>query len=222
MQNDGQQCGFCEAPVTVWVSFVSAKGVAYQTGLCQQHAGWTGVLDPKGFALVEGWGLPPQSQALGEDAGDGATSLQEAILKAAFDAISKGASVASGKDFKSLSVQLQTHLLTPEQAGGAGVSGAACPQCGLRLVDWKTHGRLGCAHCYTAFARQVTASLPALHGGRVDHWGKIPAGKPRQNAILQRIELWRQTLAHAVEREAYEQAAQARDQIRELEAELGC
>lgn len=58
-------------------------------------------------------------------------------------------------------------------------SGKPCPVCGLRPEDYKRSNRLGCDHCYEAFARQLQPIIRDMHPG-VAHAGKSPeAGNER-------------------------------------------
>lgn len=39
-----------------------------------------------------------------------------------------------------------------------------CAGCGTTLSEFSTTGLLGCARCYTTFAREIEAAVEALHG----------------------------------------------------------
>lgn len=104
---------------------------------------------------------------------------------------------------------------------------AACPSCGLTFAEFKQHGLLGCAQCYTAFARQLGPLIERAHEGGVKHTGKSPKGRavpdPEGDAAraelrarAQRLERVRAELDHAVRAEQYERAAQLRDELRAL------
>lgn len=95
---------------------------------------------------------------------------------------------------------------------------APCPGCGLTAADFRAHGRLGCAECYTAFADLLAPLLHALHRG-TRHRGRrpgpaaaVPAAPDRE---LSRLE---GALARAVAEEDYEEAATLRDAIRRCTA----
>ena len=92
----------------------------------------------------------------------------------------------------------------------------ACPVCGITFYEFRQHGRLGCPHDYVAFAEQLEPLLVSIHG-ESHHIGKHPkhhAGATEDQATLIRL---RRELQDAVEREAYEEASELRDKIRELE-----
>jgi protein arginine kinase activator len=92
-----------------------------------------------------------------------------------------------------------------------------CPACGIRYMEFRAQGRLGCPHDYNVFRSGLVTLLHRIH--RADrHVGKRPrrpaAGSARQ---AERMDLRRQ-LQQAVESEAYEEAARLRDLLRQKEA----
>ncbi len=96
------------------------------------------------------------------------------------------------------------------------VAGLKCPNCGLSYQDFKKIGRLGCGECYPIFRKYLTPLLKKIHGS-TQHLGKSPyrvVAKPRKKVNL--VEL-RRMLQGAIEKEEFEEAAQLRDKIRELE-----
>jgi protein arginine kinase activator len=48
----------------------------------------------------------------------------------------------------------------------------ACSECGLTRRELYAEGRMGCAHCYRAFAAEVERALTEIHGKSV-HIGKV-------------------------------------------------
>lgn len=91
-----------------------------------------------------------------------------------------------------------------------------CPNCNLSYEDFKRTGRLGCSECYTSLKRYLLPLLKKIHGS-TQHVGKSPyrgAIKPRKKINLAELRL---RLQKAIEKEEFEQAAQLRDKIRELE-----
>jgi len=95
-----------------------------------------------------------------------------------------------------------------------------CSNCGLSLADFRRLGKLGCSQCYAQFERELEPLLKRIHQS-VEHMGKSPkkVAEGRRN-VRREIERLRQQLADAVAREAYEEAARLRDQIRSLEQGL--
>jgi protein arginine kinase activator len=92
----------------------------------------------------------------------------------------------------------------------------ACPSCGHTTADFRRTGRLGCAECYGVFKSLVLPVLEDMHAG-TSHQGKVPeVALSRQSNLLQLKHL-KEALARSIAEEAYEQAAELRDQIKAIE-----
>jgi protein arginine kinase activator len=91
-----------------------------------------------------------------------------------------------------------------------------CPQCGITFKDFRSTGRLGCPHDYVVFKKELVPLLENIHGD-VKHQGKSPRRKYPQSGMHSQLGQLRKRLQNAVGMEDYEQAAQLRDQIRQLE-----
>ncbi|MCS7045559.1 MAG: UvrB/UvrC motif-containing protein, partial [Gemmataceae bacterium] len=100
-----------------------------------------------------------------------------------------------------------------EEAPAAGVE---CPACGLRFVDFRTTGRLGCPHDYEVFKEELMPLLENIHG-EVKHCGKSPRRHASNQRVLGELLHLRNLLKQAVTKEDYEAAARLRDQIKQLE-----
>ena len=92
-----------------------------------------------------------------------------------------------------------------------------CAYCETTLRDFRASGRLGCAHCYTAFEGALRELLRRVQGG-ARHAGReytapVAAGTERETALA----ALRTQLHQAVVAEEFETAAALRDQIRALE-----
>lgn len=98
----------------------------------------------------------------------------------------------------------------------SGVSQAACPSCGLKFVDFRNSGRLGCPQDYENFRDELVPLLENIHGD-VKHCGKTPRRHPQSKELLGELVQLRNQLKQAVTKEDYEAAARLRDQIRQLE-----
>jgi protein arginine kinase activator len=91
-----------------------------------------------------------------------------------------------------------------------------CPQCGIRYMEFRAQGRLGCPHDYDVFRGGLEPLLRRIH--RADrHVGKAPRRRVDQTRHAAILELRRQ-LQEAVQAEAYEEAARLRDLLRQKEA----
>ena len=87
-----------------------------------------------------------------------------------------------------------------------------CPACGETESELKKTGLLGCAHCYDSF-EDLLLPVFARAQGHTEH---IKQPVERSMASLEQL---KRDLKTAVEREAYEEAAKLRDDIRRLEAD---
>ena len=92
-----------------------------------------------------------------------------------------------------------------------------CPQCGIKFMEFRAEGRLGCPHDYTVFRGELEKLLDRIHRA-TRHVGKSPRRPPPDPARLTELVELRRQLREAVEVEAYEQAARLRDLIRQKEA----
>jgi protein arginine kinase activator len=89
-----------------------------------------------------------------------------------------------------------------------------CPDCGLKFMQFRTAGRLGCPNDYEVFARGLLPLLLRAHGA-TRHVGKTPSRRPSPTSRLR----LRALLRDAVAREDYESAARLRDQLRQKDAD---
>ncbi len=116
------------------------------------------------------------------------------------------------------------NLLAGLLEGEAGILDAPtvhlekCSFCGLTFPDFRQIGRLGCSGCYTVFGANLDPLLRRIHGSTV-HTGKVPKRAGGRIRVKKEIEMLRKKLQEAIEREAYEEAAKIRDEIRAKERE---
>jgi protein arginine kinase activator len=121
------------------------------------------------------------------------------------------------------------HKLTVEPQPGVKADGAQeesdeasalnqreCPVCGVKFVEFRNTGRLGCPHDYEEFREELTPLLENIHG-EVRHCGKVPRRLPQNKQTQSELLQLRKQLHQAVTKEAYEDAARLRDRIRQLE-----
>jgi protein arginine kinase activator len=100
-----------------------------------------------------------------------------------------------------------------EQAGG-GVE-AKCLRCGFTQADFKKSGRLGCPECYHTFAEGLDGLLKSMHKG-THHSGKVPEALRANREQSDQLKSLQKKLAKAIEEENFEQAAQLRDEIKQI------
>ena len=100
-------------------------------------------------------------------------------------------------------------------------SSLICPECGWNLAKMRrSGGKLGCPQCYKTFAKWVNMAVEHVQHSS-GHVGKRPGKSGRSaNAINMEIDKLQLDLASAVSAEEYERAAQFRDRINALKAEL--
>jgi protein arginine kinase activator len=124
------------------------------------------------------------------------------------------------------------YLYEPQQKASGGKGGLAgpveesdeisalnrreCPQCGIKFVEFRNSGRLGCPHDYQEFRDELATLLENIHG-ETRHVGKQPRRLPQNKQTQSELIHLRKQLQQAVNREAYEEAARLRDRIRKLE-----
>ena len=91
-----------------------------------------------------------------------------------------------------------------------------CSFCGVKFVEFRNTGRLGCPHDYEEFREELLPLLENIHG-ETRHCGKTPRRLPQNKQTQSELLQLRKQLQQAVTREAYEDAARLRDRIRQLE-----
>jgi protein arginine kinase activator len=103
-----------------------------------------------------------------------------------------------------------------EETDEPAVMNRECEICGIKFVDFRNTGRLGCPHDYQEFREELTPLLENIHG-ETRHVGKTPRRLPQAKQTQSELIQLRKQLLSAVNREAYEEAARLRDRIRRLE-----
>jgi protein arginine kinase activator len=101
----------------------------------------------------------------------------------------------------------------------AAEPGVRCPVCGFTQADFKKTGRLGCSACWETFEAGLVTLLRAMHKSD-RHVGKVPSKAAHTLVITEQIKELSADLERAVRDEKYEDAAQIRDRIRQLESQL--
>ena len=104
---------------------------------------------------------------------------------------------------------------------GSPSGGARCKCCGSTFSDIAETGKAGCPECYKTFYEEFLPYIKRVHGS-VKHVGKIPGGSAEATAKEKggnTLSDLKAELAKLVSEEKFEQAAQVRDKIREMEAQ---
>nr|MBU1328505.1 UvrB/UvrC motif-containing protein [Candidatus Omnitrophota bacterium] len=91
-----------------------------------------------------------------------------------------------------------------------------CPKCGLTYEDFKKVGRLGCGECYNVFKEALVPLLKRIHGS-TQHYGKSPKKIAKIVKSKNELDVLKEKLQKAIQKEDFEEAAKLRDKIKELE-----
>jgi protein arginine kinase activator len=91
-----------------------------------------------------------------------------------------------------------------------------CPTCGIKYMEFRADGRLGCPADYEVFRAGLVPILQRIHRA-TRHAGKAPRRRSRDGATDTELLDLRQKLRRAVRAEDYETAAALRDLIRQKE-----
>jgi protein arginine kinase activator len=109
--------------------------------------------------------------------------------------------------------KVEKELSELEQQSGHGL---CCERCSTTYEDFRKRGRFGCSDCYDTFAPELERLLKRIHGS-LEHCGKGLVARAAAGAPSADMDELRRALDQAVCAEAYEQAAELRDRIRDLE-----
>jgi protein arginine kinase activator len=99
---------------------------------------------------------------------------------------------------------------------GSALNQRECPHCGIKFVEFRNSGRLGCPYDYQEFRQELLPLLENIHG-ETKHSGKMPRRLPQNKQTQSELMQLRNRLKQAVTKEDYEEAARLRDRIRQLE-----
>lgn len=95
----------------------------------------------------------------------------------------------------------------------------SCSSCSTTYEEFKRKGKFGCSSCYDSFREKLTPLFKNIHGHDT-HIGKIPK---RTGKIIKKrkdINSLKNRLQKSVKQEEFEMAAELRDEIKRLEAEI--
>ena len=111
--------------------------------------------------------------------------------------------------------ELLTSLISQVAPEIKEMSTTRCSACGLSYLEFRSQGRLGCAHDYEAFQNGLVPILEKIHGASY-HKGKTPSTSNSSAAQQSEVVRLRMELEEAVTVEDYERAASLRDRLRNL------
>ncbi|WP_226038401.1 UvrB/UvrC motif-containing protein [Aquibacillus saliphilus] len=135
--------------------------------------------------------------------------------------VSYGEEAYSLHDLLSGLFNFDTSLNEQKSKNLSDEQGLKCPKCGMTYKEFTQVGKFGCASCYHTFSDRLNPIFRRVHSGNIVHEGKIP--KRIGSNIYQKKLLngYKEKLQQLIQSEEFEQAAQVRDQIKEMEKEKG-
>ena len=95
-----------------------------------------------------------------------------------------------------------------------------CERCKMTIDEFNSTGKMGCSKCYEVFFEPMQQLLNRIHGN-THHRGKVPKKLVSVQATNAKIDELKKELSECIKNEAYEKAAEIRDQIKELTSQLG-
>jgi protein arginine kinase activator len=114
--------------------------------------------------------------------------------------------------------QISDFLQSVHQAMQATQGDAArCAFCSSTFRDFRSSGRLGCAHCYEAFEKSMRDLLRRVHGSSQHMGRRYQSPDPEVLPEAGTASELRDQLRRAIESEKFELAADIRDRLRGLE-----
>ncbi len=96
------------------------------------------------------------------------------------------------------------------------ISSKACSDCGMTIAQYKKQSLLGCPTCYESFHDELLPIIAKVQNNNSQHVGRAPNQLNVQVGRTLQMRRLLKKLESAVNKEEYEQAANIRDQIREL------
>ena len=136
----------------------------------------------------------------------------------------QGADLGIGPEFSLQS--LLTGLLKHEMAPWAPSTTSRpteelkCKECGLTYQEFAHTGLLGCKECYHQFKEKLEPLVRRIHGAN-QHQGKLPKRAGKSLRAQRELTSLRQEMQRLVQQEQFEEAAELRDRIKQLEQNLG-
>lgn len=95
----------------------------------------------------------------------------------------------------------------------------SCSSCCTTYEEFKRGGKFGCGNCYDSFREKLVPLFKNIHGHDT-HVGKIPKRTGRVIKKRKDINSLKSRLQESVKHEEFEIAAEIRDEIKKLEAEI--
>ena len=110
-------------------------------------------------------------------------------------------------------------LFSPKKNVPVPTNDKRCTLCSSTFSDIVKNGKVGCAKCYEVFRGELGRTIQSIHGN-VKHVGRATGPEKEKNEKKAKLTSLRGELAQAIKDEAFEHAAQLRDEIKKLEGEI--
>ena len=94
-----------------------------------------------------------------------------------------------------------------------------CPVCGSTFAEIAKSGRIGCPECYKTFENELEPTVNQLHGAS-KMVGRAPKRLGEKHRREEKIASLKAELQQAIEAQAFEHAAELRDEIKALENDV--
>lgn len=91
-----------------------------------------------------------------------------------------------------------------------------CPSCGSTLEDFSRRGKAGCPDCYKTFSEELDPTIRSIHGN-AKHSGRAPLRLRAKREKDDELKKLKKALKDAIAEERFEEAAELRDRIRNME-----
>lgn len=114
----------------------------------------------------------------------------------------------------------ESSSITGNKSNNFVTKGLTCDKCGMSYQEFTQVGKFGCAECYHTFSEHLNPIFRRVHSGNTTHDGKIPKRIGTDIHYRKLVRDLRSELHQLIVDEEFEQAAQVRDKIKELEKSL--
>lgn len=94
-----------------------------------------------------------------------------------------------------------------------------CDHCGNTYDEFNRLGKFGCVRCYSTFQDQIGPLVKRIQGS-AEYKGKIPSKGSGAFKVQYEIKQLRKELEKVIQNEQFEEAAQLRDRIKDLESTI--
>ena len=91
-----------------------------------------------------------------------------------------------------------------------------CAGCEMTYEDFTKNGRLGCAQCYESFSKYLNPLIKRIQRAS-QHLGKRPSRVPEETESRHELRMLQEKLRKCIQKEAFEEAAAVRDQIKTIQ-----